>query len=350
MAKYTIELKDVIASGVNIFDFNYEFYDNEKRPKFEQDFIRHFYFREIGSETIDRFKLHLQDVFATVFPYYNTLFDATRIEYDKLNNYNVTETHEITRNDNKKSDNVTSGVSQVFDEQSTDVTGNVKNTGSQNITDYENGNHKTNTKTSNTDSENIERVTNTETSHSDETETNTNVTAEKSGVKKDVKKFSDTPQSKLNLDGTEVYITTLNQDETTDTDEQSSDTKSNTDNSGTSSTETDESGEVTKTGTGTTDTTVTDTTSKNGTVKSNDTSETEQKTEHHGSQKSTGDSNTRTSETGLYTEKFELNRFGNIGVQTGSDMVEKHIALQKTLSNIQKMFFDECEILFMGVY
>lgn len=63
MAKYSIELRDVIESlNVDLFDFDYEYYaDNYALQKrFENMFIQHYYFHEIGFETIERFKLNLQ--------------------------------------------------------------------------------------------------------------------------------------------------------------------------------------------------------------------------------------------------------------------------------------------------
>ena len=63
MAKYSIELRDIIESqNVDLFDFDYEYYaDNYAlQRRFENMFIQHYYFHEIGFETIERFKLNLQ--------------------------------------------------------------------------------------------------------------------------------------------------------------------------------------------------------------------------------------------------------------------------------------------------
>jgi hypothetical protein len=42
MAKYTVELRDIVKSGLKVFDFDYTFYDEAKKPDFEQKFINHF--------------------------------------------------------------------------------------------------------------------------------------------------------------------------------------------------------------------------------------------------------------------------------------------------------------------
>ena len=61
MSRYTIELRYLVDDkNFEIFDFDYELYDNALKPKFEKDFQEYFYFREIGHETIGRFKKALQ--------------------------------------------------------------------------------------------------------------------------------------------------------------------------------------------------------------------------------------------------------------------------------------------------
>ena len=110
MANFSVELRTVIEAGVNIFGFPYDFYDETKRAEFEKNFIRHFYFREIGCETTERFRWYLEDKMRTVFPYYNELFKAAQIEYNILDNYNVKEEYEIRRKGLDKENNVSSSV------------------------------------------------------------------------------------------------------------------------------------------------------------------------------------------------------------------------------------------------
>ena len=61
MAKYTIELNTLLQDEkFNVFDFEYQFYSEEAKPKFEQLFKDYFRFREIGFETVPRFKHELK--------------------------------------------------------------------------------------------------------------------------------------------------------------------------------------------------------------------------------------------------------------------------------------------------
>lgn len=94
MANYTIELRTILENNVNIFDFNYPIFDESYRAKFEENFINHFYYREIGFETISRFKHHLKTELNILMPYYNKLYTSQGLEQRILDNYDVTETFE----------------------------------------------------------------------------------------------------------------------------------------------------------------------------------------------------------------------------------------------------------------
>lgn len=83
-AKYTEVLANVVNYwGVDLFDFNYNLFGNDGTPvkgmskeELQQLFINHFYFREIGEETIERFKVHLRLRWLEILPRYNILFAA----------------------------------------------------------------------------------------------------------------------------------------------------------------------------------------------------------------------------------------------------------------------------------
>ena len=96
MEKTTLTLGEIIENNVNIFDFDYPFYNEEYRKTFEQHFIDHFYFDEIGQETVGRFKQRLKIKFNLIMPYWNKILLADALEQRILDNYDVTETY--TRN------------------------------------------------------------------------------------------------------------------------------------------------------------------------------------------------------------------------------------------------------------
>ena len=324
MAEYTIELRDVVKNH-NIFDFKYPFYDPSKQPDFERKFINHFYFHEIGCETVDRFKHYLRDKMETVFPYYNELMRTTTIDYSVLDNYNITETYKKEMEQTGKTNNVSSTVGSMNDEQTSEA----EQTETNETKTTANGNSTTKIDETVDDTKNE-----TKTIEIDEKKT---LDGEETRTEKADKAFLDTPQGLANLEDTK-YITNL------------------TRNDGTGKTETDntETGEKTETvtgeGTGKTETARTATTTSNDT----DTAEAERKqsgtSKQTTKQKTYNDNNTRGEIVGKQSENYTLTKKGNIGVDTDADMIEKHIKLQKKLQEIELMFFNECEDLFMLVY
>ena len=95
MANYTIELRKILSSRDIFKSINYDFYEETYKPIFEEKFIKRFYFREIGVETIERFLVNLETTLNEIMPYYKHLYSTTTYKYDPILNYDVTET--ITR-------------------------------------------------------------------------------------------------------------------------------------------------------------------------------------------------------------------------------------------------------------
>lgn len=102
----TAELGEIVSAGVNIWDFDYPIprpqieYNGKTctvdfdRKTFEQKVIDHYYFRQIGQETVGRFKHYLKTKMLEIMPYYVQLyeFDAKfRNIDDPLESYNLVE-------------------------------------------------------------------------------------------------------------------------------------------------------------------------------------------------------------------------------------------------------------------
>lgn len=94
MAQYTLTLKQLKENNVPLFNFNYPIFNEEYRPILEDKIIRHFYFREIGFETIGRFLFELETKLNEIMPFYNKMYESTLLEFDPLLNYQVKETYE----------------------------------------------------------------------------------------------------------------------------------------------------------------------------------------------------------------------------------------------------------------
>ena len=145
MANYTMEIRQLTDNPlIGLFTFDYDFYsDNPKdKEEFEKLFIEWYYFREIGFETPERFKLKLQAKLNVIMPYYRQL---ALTEWDKLRtveqmmtskSLKETSTHEqsITGN-NESSSNGQSNQSGKGSSNQHQSTTNTQNGKSSNLSD-----------------------------------------------------------------------------------------------------------------------------------------------------------------------------------------------------------------------
>lgn len=110
MATYTLTIKQLVENKVEIFNFNYPIFKEEYRKTFEDQFIKHFYFDEIGVETVGKFIFMLNAKLNLIMPNYNKMYSAFALEQRILDNYDITEIFEKTTNNitssNNESDNV----------------------------------------------------------------------------------------------------------------------------------------------------------------------------------------------------------------------------------------------------
>lgn len=190
MSKYTTELRfyletlagleestDDIAkvlseSWAKVFDFDFPIYNESHREELCKKILMHYYFREIGMETIGAWKIKLQSNMLEIMPYYNKLYGAldeefslnktreTYIEREYQGSYNFTgntqsensNTINLTdeRNDTSKFlDTPQGGLEGILD---TDyLTTATINSGENTQTTKNNGNTETNTKNANND-------------------------------------------------------------------------------------------------------------------------------------------------------------------------------------------------------
>ena len=145
MANYTMEIRQMIDNSlIGLFTFDYDFYsDNPKdKEEFEKLFVQWYYFREIGFETPERFKLKLQAKLNMIMPYYRQLalteWDKVRTVEQMMTSKNLkeTSTHEqsITGN-NESSSNGQSNQSGKGSSTQHQSTTNTQNGKSSNLSD-----------------------------------------------------------------------------------------------------------------------------------------------------------------------------------------------------------------------
>lgn len=84
MATFTVELRKVVGRGVDIGKNDYPIFDESYRPKLNKSIVEHFWYREIGFETIDMFINRFEQRMNLIMPVYNKLYLSTLMEYDPL--------------------------------------------------------------------------------------------------------------------------------------------------------------------------------------------------------------------------------------------------------------------------
>ena len=107
--KVTLELRDVLASTdangnpFDLWDFDYPcFYEGDEKKAFEQRIIDHYYFHQIGVETIARFKHNFRTRIREIMPYYNQFYESEKYMKeidDPFATVDYTETFEQTSTD-----------------------------------------------------------------------------------------------------------------------------------------------------------------------------------------------------------------------------------------------------------
>lgn len=73
----------------NLFDFNYNFYDENEKIEFENLFIDYFLYSEIGFETIQMFKTRLRSKLNAAEPYYHYKYNIMKLEFEKIINVDL---------------------------------------------------------------------------------------------------------------------------------------------------------------------------------------------------------------------------------------------------------------------
>ena len=93
--KVTLELRELVENGVDLWDFEYpSYYTGDEKKAFEKKVIDHYYFRQIGQETVGRFLHYFRARIREIMPFYIQRYKSCewldKIE-DPLESYNLTE-------------------------------------------------------------------------------------------------------------------------------------------------------------------------------------------------------------------------------------------------------------------
>lgn len=345
MATYTMQLRDVIRmvngnisndieSDIKkaiprIFNFPVNIWLDGYEEVIFTKFCERFYMREICAETYPLWQLFLKRHIQLVMPYYNNIYKTTIYEFDP--NFNV---DMLTTHIGKDTDNI--NINRNGENlQTHSAIGNVQ----ENSEDIESRNSKTNSTDtiSKESSETIEYGKTTNVLRTPDILSRTETNGESTSNTNTHNIDSDFPNSKANS----VSLYGSNGTDGTTSNNTNDSTVSNTRESGNENTTTTESGTDTKKTTG------------------NDT-ETENYKEEHtlsrtgrnvtDSTENTNISGT-TKETDIHdrkgTNEYETRVKGNDGRYTLANLIKEY---REILINIDEMFLNDCEKLFMSIW
>ena len=162
------DVDEILNNSWNkIFTTKAEIFDENYRAVICKKILKHYYLREICSETVGIWKLWLNTRLEEILPYYNQLYKSALLEFNPLYDVDLTRTHNRTIDENKTENGTRT-------ETSTD-----KNTGSGTRDNTASGTNKNSGKS--------------------------NVSDSGSSNSKDL--YSDTPQGALTGIETETYLT-----------------------------------------------------------------------------------------------------------------------------------------------
>ena len=124
MSKYTTELRFVCetyaglteSTGYNnidtvvaqalpkLFDFDFPIFDEAYRTTLEKKIVLHYYTRELGYETVGRWKLALKTKLNELMPYYNELYQSSLLDLNPLYTHDMYRKKDNTQTEASKTD------------------------------------------------------------------------------------------------------------------------------------------------------------------------------------------------------------------------------------------------------
>lgn len=401
MGEYTVSLRYLLSRGYPLALDSYPIWAEEYRQILNNKIIDHFYFREIGQETPDRFNFFLRRKMNEIMPYYNKLYESELIQFDPLateffregTDYQRSKDYQsVSKNRGKRGETIGEVVSKNMDNlvdtkfgqtSSEETSGDYRKQGDKSV---DTTSKKTEDLTQDKTSKNTDDFTENTTGNqlvTNDLHTKQVSTGEVKGTTKKVGSqdtvFSDIPQAGVETtvvtapDGTVTrttkgYATTTTNVDSTETINTTETSNSQTDTDQTGTVNTDTSG--TKTNANVTDYTekvtndnVTDFTQnedtdwrESGDDKHSGTYTNNEDTNVKGNTKEDSERNVATSvKTGnTHTEKSVTGEAANEVLtgkgRKGANPSELIIKYRESLINIDMMVIDELETLFMGVY
>ena len=131
MSKYTTELRFICETSAGlvesegyhsintildkcidkIFDFDFPIFDENYRTVLERKILKHYYTREIATETVGLWKHFLDMRLNEIMPYYNKLYESELLEFNPLYDVDLTKDHTGTGSSDTEHERTDTGTS-----------------------------------------------------------------------------------------------------------------------------------------------------------------------------------------------------------------------------------------------
>ena len=141
------DVDEILNNSWNkIFTTKAEIFDENYRAVICKKILKHYYLREICSETVGIWKLWLNTRLEEILPYYNQLYKSALLEFNPLYDVNITRTHNRTIDENKTENGTSTETSTDKNTGSgtrdNTASGTNKNSGTSNVSDSGSSNSK----------------------------------------------------------------------------------------------------------------------------------------------------------------------------------------------------------------
>lgn len=141
------DVDEILNNSWNkIFTTKAEIFDENYRAVICKKILKHYYLREICSETVGIWKLWLNTRLEEILPYYNQLYKSALLEFNPLYDVNITRSHNRTIDENKTENGTSTETSTDKNTGSgtrdNTASGTNKNSGTSNVSDSGSSNSK----------------------------------------------------------------------------------------------------------------------------------------------------------------------------------------------------------------
>lgn len=99
----------ISKSWRKIFTSNVKFFDERYREVLCKKILKHYYLREIGTETVGIWLLWVNTRLEEIMPYYNKLYESEKIKFNPIYDTDLTRTHNRKENEKSNGDRDSTG-------------------------------------------------------------------------------------------------------------------------------------------------------------------------------------------------------------------------------------------------